>query len=202
MFTWGPQSSATQKSIQFVAANADAAAPFSIPTHLANDFIIAIATSSVGAAIFPTVPAGWSTIASSSGSGFTNATRIYGIRDAAGTLTQVAQPGNTQSVIFLVYRNMSGVGKSAFSPNTGATTSGGTPSLGSLAAGSWIAAGMKINQVSAITGPANLTTRSSLSNEMASDSNGARSSYAGGDIFTWGAGAFFNSYALELLADA
>ena len=192
--------------LQFVgAADAATLTPFTIPAHQPNDFIVAIALGNAGVGTFPGVPAGWSTIVQTSGIGFGNATRIYGVRDTAGTITQIStRPSNTGSISFLVYRKTSGAGLKAFTPNTLSPVGGQTPTLGTLTAGSWIVAGIEINRNYPITGPAGLTDRAARplsSRGLASDSDGSLTAYPGGDTFTWVGGAYYNAFAIELLLD-
>lgn len=212
MFTWGPQQAgaAGPAPIQFVAAsNGNSAAPYPIPAHQPNDFILAVAKGNSGNTTLPGLPAGWTNIVSSSSAAtFGNAMRIYGIRDAGGTLATVSDAtGRTANVMFLIYRNVASAGLSFFTTPSILGTSGGTPSLGSLSAGSWVVAGCDINQGVDITGPAGLTVRSTRpisaggGTGSVADSNGARSSYAGGDVFTWGVSGHYRTYAVELLAD-
>jgi hypothetical protein len=199
------------KAIQFVAAtiNADPDSPFEIPSHQPNDFILALAKGNSGATTLPGLPAGWTNIVSSaSPANFGGAKRIYGIRDAGGTLAQVVDPtGRTGNIMFLIYRNVAGAGLSVFPLDVLGPTSGSTPALGALSIGSWVVAGVDINQASNITGPAGLTVRSTRlisaggGTGSIADSNGVRSAYAGGDVFTWGAGAYYGAYAVELLLD-
>jgi hypothetical protein len=193
--------------IQFITAtdavNTDI---FTVPAHQAGDLIVVVARGTmVGAA--PATPAGWTSALYSGIESVTPPLRIYYKVDTDNSIALLPRPGTTANLIFLVYRNTSGIGLASMTAEALGPTQSSTPSLGTLTAGSWVVGGADINQASVITKPAARELRAVRGVGVGGgtgaifDSNGVLTSYAGGDVSTWSTGAIQRAYAFELLLD-
>lgn len=179
-----------------------------LPAHQAGDVIIAFAYRD-GSTTAPTVPAGWTTIASGTGGGGSSNASALAYKVAASSAETVGTFTNATNLVIGVYR-----GCRAANPIGGnATTTGSSTTITypavTMARGdgsSWVvgASGHRSTNVAIETAPAGMTFRTAQSNATAEsalfDTNAGVASWSAATASVGGTASNWIARTVELLA--
>lgn len=191
----------TQAQVSFVAGGAASAATMTLPTHVAGDVITMIAVRAD--TTIPTVPAGWTTLDSSTVTGLSS---VYAYKVAASNAETSGTWTNATRLVSTVYRGVGSgsIGAAVKTTGSGTTLTYGAVTLAVTNGTSWVvASATHANAVStgAQVAPTGMTNRAesgaTTPRTGMHDTNGGVSSWSSQNVAMSGSGAWV-SYTLEL----
>lgn len=177
-----------------------------LPTHQANDLIIGFAYRD-GSTTAPTIPSGWTTIASGTGGGGSNNSSSLAYIVASGAGTSSGTWTNATGVVFQVYRGAltsSPIGANASQNGSTASVTYPALTLTVTNGSSWVAGfaghrSVDTNLQNAPTGMTNRATRVDTVCEVAGhDTNGGVSSWSAQSVSVGGTASNWITRVVEI----